>query len=69
MLPDDPESTILKRLKKPKPEEGEPSSDDPPAPAPGQRSSLDGAPAGDTSYGQSDRSGMQQLIQGKSTTR
>jgi membrane protein required for colicin V production len=37
MLPDDPESTILKRLKKPKPEEEEP--------APGQRSSLDGTPA------------------------
>jgi membrane protein required for colicin V production len=38
MLPDDPESTILKRLKKPKPDE-EPSTDDPP-PA-GQRSSLE----------------------------
>jgi membrane protein required for colicin V production len=33
MLPDDPESTILKRLKRPKPEEEEPT--------PGQRSSLD----------------------------
>src|SRR6188474_2688361 len=33
MLPDDPESTILKRLKKPKPEEEEPT-----APVPGQRS-------------------------------
>ena len=38
MLPDDPESTILKRLKKPKPDE-EPSADEPP-PA-GQRSSLE----------------------------
>jgi membrane protein required for colicin V production len=37
MLPDDPESTILKRLKKPRPEEEEPT--------PGQRSSLD-APRG-----------------------
>src|SRR5499425_2171853 len=37
MLPDDPESTILKRLKKPKPDEEEPAT-------PGQRSSLD-APA------------------------
>jgi membrane protein required for colicin V production len=35
MLPDDPESTILKRLKRPKPEEGEP----PDAP-PEQRSNL-----------------------------
>src|SRR5215813_6101225 len=43
MLPDDPESTILKKLKKPKPEEEEP--------APGQRSSLPAA-AGETSgYG------------------
>src|SRR5712691_9189655 len=33
MLPDDPESTILRRLKKPKPEEDEPT--------PGQRSSLE----------------------------
>jgi membrane protein required for colicin V production len=40
MLPDDPESTILKRLKKPKPEEEEP-------PTPGQRSNLD-APGGTT---------------------
>jgi membrane protein required for colicin V production len=39
MLPDDPESTMLKRLKKPKPEEGEPSTDEPPPQ--GQRSSLE----------------------------
>src|SRR3982074_2893420 len=45
MLPDDPESTILKRLKKPKPEEEEP-----PTPTPGQRSSLD-APAGGKTAG------------------
>jgi membrane protein required for colicin V production len=57
MLPDDPESTILKRLKKPKPEEEE-------TPPSGQRSSLD-APA--TAYGASERAGMQQLIKGKST--
>ena len=31
MLPDDPESTILKRLKRPKPDEGEPAPDEPPA--------------------------------------
>ena len=42
MLPDDPESTILKRLKKPKPEEGEPGQDEPP----GQRSGLGPPPAG-----------------------
>jgi membrane protein required for colicin V production len=60
MLPDDPESTILRRLKKPKPEEEE-------APAPpGRRSGLEPAPAG---YGTADRSSMQQLIQGKATSR
>jgi len=57
MLPDDPESTILKRLRKPKPDEDE---------AQGQRSSLDAPAAG---YGASDRSGMQQLIKGKTATR
>src|SRR6202049_1911747 len=36
MLPDDPESTILKRLKKPKPDD----SDAPPDAAPGQKSEL-----------------------------
>jgi membrane protein required for colicin V production len=36
MLPDDPESTILKRFKKPQPEDSEPAD----AP-PGQRGSLD----------------------------
>ena len=42
MLPDDPESTILKRLKKPKPDEGEPGPDEPP----GQRSGLGPPPTG-----------------------
>jgi membrane protein required for colicin V production len=36
MLPDDPESTILKRLKKPKPED----QDTPPDDKPDQRSAL-----------------------------
>jgi membrane protein required for colicin V production len=39
MLPDDPESTILKRLKKGKPDEGEPAPED--NPPTGQRSSLE----------------------------
>jgi membrane protein required for colicin V production len=43
MLPDDPESTILKRLKRPKGDEQEPQD----AP-PGERSDL-GAPASRTS--------------------
>jgi membrane protein required for colicin V production len=60
MLPDDPESTILKRLKKPKPEEEEPT--------PGQRSGLD-APGEAAGYGANDRSGMQQLLRGKASPR
>ncbi len=40
MLPDDPESTILKRFKKPLPEDAEP-----PDAAPGQRGSLDASSA------------------------
>jgi membrane protein required for colicin V production len=62
MLPDDPESTILKRLKKPKPEEEEPT-----APAPGQRSGLE--PPSEAGYGVNDRSGMQQLLRGKAAPR
>jgi membrane protein required for colicin V production len=60
MLPDDPESTILKRLKRPKPEDGEPQ--DPPA----ERSDL-GSPATTEAkgYGQADRANMQRLIDGK----
>lgn len=63
MLPDDPESTILKRLKKPKPEEEEPT-----APAPGQRSGLE-PPSEAAGYGVNDRSGMQQLLRGKAAPR
>src|SRR6478735_1046035 len=63
MLPDDPESTILKRLKKPKPEEEEPT-----APAPGQRSGLE-PPSEVAGYGVNDRSGMQQLLRGKAAPR
>lgn len=63
MLPDDPESTILKRLKKPGPDEPES-----PSPPPGQRSdagqSRISAPriTGE-GYERSDRAGMQQLIE------
>jgi membrane protein required for colicin V production len=68
MLPEDLDKTIFKVMKKPKPEEGEPSADEPPPP--GQRSSLDAPPAGEAaSYGRDDRSGMQQLLQGTVTTR
>jgi membrane protein required for colicin V production len=57
MLPEDPENTILKRLKRPKPEE------EPQDAQPEQRGSLGGNPR-EASYGQSDRSQMQRLIQG-----
>src|SRR6266571_4891830 len=61
MLPDDPESTILKRLKRPKPDDSEPAD----AP-PDQRGALGvpttTEPAG---YGRSDRLGTQKLIEGK----
>lgn len=61
MLPDDPESTILKRLKRPKPEDGEPV-ETPPA-----RSDLgSSANPEPTAYGQADRVNMQRLIEGKS---
>jgi membrane protein required for colicin V production len=61
MLPEDPENTILKRLKRPKPEDGEPADA-----APEQRGSL-GAPAGEpATYEQTDRVGMQRLINGNS---
>jgi membrane protein required for colicin V production len=63
MLPDDPESTILKRLKKPGADEPE----TPAATSPGQRSdAVPGRnPARTTGegYERSDRAGMQQLIE------
>ena len=63
MLPDDPESTILKRLKRPKP-------DDEPEAQPEQRGSLKGSAKGEpASYGEADRAGMRRLLEGKTTTR
>jgi len=61
MLPEDPENTILKRLKRPKPEE------EPPDAQPDQRGSLDrnfGNSPRETTYAQTDRAGMQRLIKG-----
>ena len=65
MLPDDPESTILKRLKRPKTDE----QDAPDAP-PENRSELgrpQGATLGDdpSGYGRIDRDGMRQLIENR----
>lgn len=69
MLPDDPESTILKRLKRPKTDE----QDAPDAP-PENRSDLgtsQGAAArgsDPSGYGRIDRDGMRQLIEGRTAT-
>jgi membrane protein required for colicin V production len=69
MLPDDPESTILKRLKRPKTDE----QDVPDAP-PENRSDLGtsqgtAARGSDPSgYGRIDRDGMRQLIEGRTAT-
>jgi membrane protein required for colicin V production len=65
MLPDDPESTILRRLKRPKQEEAEPQE-----PPPEQRSNFIGPPTSETTgYGQNDRAGLQRLIQGGAVKR
>ena len=59
MLPDDPESTILKRLKRPKRDDQEPP--------PEQRS--EGRRADPEGYRQTDRAAMQRLLEGRTTTR
>jgi membrane protein required for colicin V production len=70
LLPDDPESTILKRLKRPKGDE----TDAPDAPPPENRSDL-GITTGTiavgtdpSGYGRGDRDGMRQLIEGRTAT-
>ena len=65
MLPDDPESTILKRLKRPKGDEQEPADA-----APDQKSELRSTavtPSVPDGYDRSDRAGLQQLIDNKGT--
>ena len=66
MLPEDPESTILKKLRRPRPEE----TDTPEAPS-DQHGALD-RPAENHAYAgydRSSRSGMQQLLETKGTVR
>jgi membrane protein required for colicin V production len=69
MLPDDPESTILKRLKRPRGDE----TDAPDGP-PETRSDLGGITGSVTrggdqnGYGRNDRDGMRQLIENKAAT-
>ncbi|HVX99863.1 MAG TPA: CvpA family protein [Pseudorhodoplanes sp.] len=60
LLPDDPESTILRRLKKPR-DEGEPQDA-----APEQKSEF-GKPDETAAYQRSDRAGLQRLIESKAT--
>jgi membrane protein required for colicin V production len=60
MLPDDPESTILKRLKRPRIDEQEP----PDAP-PGERSSLDSPSTAEAGYNRGDRRAIQNLLEPK----
>ena len=63
MLPEDPESTILKRLKRPRPGDTEPPAETPPD----QHGELDKPAAGraDAGYDRSSRIGMQQLLEAK----
>ena len=65
MLPDDPESTILKRLKRPKTDEGEPQD----APPPDQRGSIERATREAAGYGQPERAGSERPIEDKVTSR
>lgn len=68
MLPDDPESTILKRLKRP-PAEGEPA-DAPPDARPGRGAMAPEEPRGNTAgYERTDRVGMRDLIETKTKQR
>jgi membrane protein required for colicin V production len=65
MLPDDPESTILKRLKRPKPDDGG-GGEQQDAP-PDQRGALGPATEPQPGYAKPDRVGMQKLIQNTQT--
>jgi membrane protein required for colicin V production len=60
MLPDDPESTILKRLKRPRPDEQEPQD----AP-PGERSGLDAPTNADAGYNRAERQAIRNLLEPK----
>jgi membrane protein required for colicin V production len=64
MLPDDPESTILKRLKKPRPDDGEPQDTPPPEQ---RRGDLGGPAAGRADIGENraERAALKQLIEVK----
>jgi len=69
LLPDDPENTILKRLKKSKPEDDDSAPDAAPDAAPDQRTELAPANGQKTTPGYSgrDRAGLQHLIDNQAT--
>ncbi len=60
MLPDDPESTILKRLKRPRIDE-----QDPPDAPPGERSSANSPSTAEAGYNRGDRRAIQNLLEPK----
>jgi membrane protein required for colicin V production len=62
MLPDDPESTILKRFKRPR-------GDDPEPQEPSREQRSDDRRAEPEGYGRQERAGMDRLIQGNTKTR
>ncbi len=63
-LPENAEATILKRLKKPRPEDT-----DNPDNAPDQRSDVENPAGGQAGYDRSSRVGMRQLLEAKGTPR
>lgn len=64
LLPDDPENTILKRFKKPKPDEEQQTDA-----APDPKSDPKSTGAADGGYAKSARDGLKQLIDGKAAGR
>lgn len=60
MLPDDPENTILKRLKRPRIDEQDPQDA-----APGERSGADGPSTAEAGYNRGDRRAIQNLLEPK----
>src|ERR1700694_5054324 len=65
LLPDDPESTILRRLKRPRGDEPEPP--DAPDQAPDRRSNIDPSGGEKAGYESAERAKMQLLIENKAT--
>jgi membrane protein required for colicin V production len=67
LLPEDPEATILKKLKRPKPEDTETPDSAPDQHSEADRPAVERAVAGDSGYDRLSRAGMRQLIEVKGT--